>query len=176
MNSLAFLEIIKEVALDSEAQAYLKEITQNLPQDLSPDRTGYYTDETINQLFAEAARRLHEDLATKSQPVDFHTLRSSWASVLTDYHRNNNWNYPLVDRKPPRPLTEDQKNTREVAIYIWIAIQTVLVLKTAVFYFGMHSASQPSDTNSVMLVVTIVSLLATLVYFIWSRSKKEPKE
>lgn len=176
MNSVTFVETIKDVPLDNEARAYLKEILQNLPQDLAPDRPGYYTDETLQSLSAEAARRLRQDLETQPHPVDFPTLRASWAGVLTDYHRNNNWNYPLIDKKPSRPLTAEQKSAREVAIYVWIAIQTVLVLKTAVFYFGMHSASQPSETNNVMLVVTIVSLLATLVYFIWSRSKNEPKE
>ncbi len=176
MNSTAFFEITKEIPFNDEAQNYLKEIVQELSLDLSPDHPGFYSDETTRCLYSEAAHRLKVELAKQPQPVDFQTLRNTWAQVVIDYHRNNNWNYPVEAKKPKRPLTEEQRNAREVALYIFIAIQTVLVLKTAVFYFGMHSASQPSETNNTMLVVTIISLLVTLAYFIWNRSQKEPKE
>lgn len=172
MGEDIFKKILSPLQLNDEAQSYLKEIIQNLPQDLAPDRPGYYSHETNEKLYTEAAERLAQQLAAVSGTIGFAELRSVWTDIVVDYHRNNNWNYPVTDKKPEKILTQEQKTFREMWPYILIMTLGLLVLKTSFFYFGMHSAAAPSTTNTVMLVVTLVVFFGALGFFIWRKNKK----
>lgn len=173
MGEDTFKNTLSHLQLNEEARSYLKEIIQNLPQDLAPDRPGYYSHETIEKLYTDAGERLSRQLASASGIIGFEELRSAWTIVVVDYHRNNNWNYPVTDKKPEKILTQEQKTARELWPYILIMTLGLLVLKTSFFYFGMHSAAAPSTTNTVMLVVTLVAFFGALGFFIWKKNKKD---
>lgn len=176
MEQHIFLKVLENFNFTKEAQSYLQEMVENLPQDLSPGRPGYYSFETLHSLHLTAAEKLAALLNAAPSPNSFEDLRKAWAEVVIDYHRNNNWNFPVEAKKPKAPLTLEQKSAREVGAYVWLMIQTAFLLKTAVYYFGMHSASEPSTTNTVMLIVALFTTVATMFYFAWRRSRKDPKE
>lgn len=173
MGAETFKKPLSHLQLNDEAQSYLKEIVQNLPQDLTPDRPGYYSHETTDKLYADAAERLSQQLAAVPGIIGFEELRTAWTGIVVDYHRNNNWKYPVTDKKPEKILTQEQKTFRELWPYILIMTLGLLVLKTSFFYFGMHSAATPSTTNTVMLAVTLVAFFGALGFFIWKKNKKD---
>lgn len=172
METAVFRKQLSDIPLNQEAESYLKEIIQNLPQDLSPDRAGYYSLETEELLTKDAAERLAQHLKTCDKPVSFEDLRSGWNAILVDYHRHNNWNYPVQAQKPVKELTEDQKTARELWPYIWVMIQSMIILKTAVYYFGITGSADPSTSNTVMLVLAILTSFGTLGFFAWRKSRK----
>lgn len=172
METAAFRKLLSNIPLNQEAESYLKEIIQNLPQDLSPDRGGYYSVETEELLIRDAAERLAQYLKTCDTPVSFEDLRSGWNAILVDYHRQNNWNYPVQAQKPVKELTQDQKTARELWPYIWVMIQSMIILKTAVYYFGINASADPSASNTVMLIIAILTSFGTLGFFAWRKSRK----
>ncbi len=163
---------LSHLQLTQEARSFLGEMIRNLPQDFAPDRPGYYSHESRELLYAEAARRLAHRLSATSGSIDFAELRSAWTEVVVDYHRNNNWNYPVSEKKPEKILTQDQETARELWPYIWVLIQSGILLKTAVYYFGINSASEPSRVNTVMLVLALLISFGSLFFFAWRKSRK----
>lgn len=168
----AFRKPLENVPLSEDAQAYLREIIINLPQDLAPDRSGYYSLETSEKLAQQASEKLAATLSSRPQPISFEDLRSAWTDILIDYHRNANWNYPTESKKPEKALTEDQKIRRELWPYIWVLIQSTILLKTLVYYFGINASADPSPENTIMLVLALLTSLGTLVFFAWRKSRK----
>lgn len=171
MEPTAFRTTLANISFDPEADSFLQEIIQNIPQDLSPDSPGYFSHETQELLLQDAGQRLAKLLSAAPQPVTFHDLRAGWDTVLVDYHRNNNWNYPTQSQKPEKILTQDQKNSRELFSYVWMMLRSLILLKTVVYYYGMHTATEPSTYHSVLLYVSLLLLLANMVYFVWKKSR-----
>ncbi|ASD65070.1 hypothetical protein B9G79_16595 [Bdellovibrio bacteriovorus] len=171
MEATAFRTPLSGISLNKEAESYLKEIIQNLPQDLSPDRPGYYSHETKDLLLKDASERLALYLRGCPEPINFEDLRSGWNAVIVDYHRQNNWNYPTQPQKPEKKITQDQKIFKELFSYVWMMMRSLILLKTVVYYYGMHTATDPGTYHTVMLYGALLLLLANMVHFIWKKSR-----
>ncbi|MGZ3772095.1 MAG: hypothetical protein ACXVCY_08570 [Pseudobdellovibrionaceae bacterium] len=160
-----FLATLQKISLDPEAWNYLQEIQKNLNQDFRPRRGGYFSHETLQSIVNMAANKLSENLQDQPKPITFKTLREQWTAVVVDYHSHNDWGFVSQTQKPEKILSENQKTVREMLPYFGILIATAFVVKTAFFYYGMHSASQPSTENTVLTAVTIALFFGLLFYF-----------
>ncbi|UYL08506.1 hypothetical protein B9G69_015795 [Bdellovibrio sp. SKB1291214] len=158
--------------LEADAEKALAESQKNFKQDFSTSR-GFFTEADEISLREMALAKLDEELAKTPSPCkSADDVRKSWNAVVTDFHRNNYWNFQPTAEKRPRVLTQDQKTFREMFPYVWAVIQSGIVLKTAVYYFGIRSSSDPSTENHIFLYLALATSAGTLIFFAWKNFHK----
>ena len=67
----------------------------------------------------------------------------TWSSIATDFHRSGYWGFRLLSKNHPtskKPPTEEQVQTRDVRRFFWTAIQSLVVMKGIILYFGLNYA------------------------------------
>lgn len=156
-----------------EAQAYLKELEKNLKSDLAAPSGLFYSHETFADLSKTAFTKLHTRLSTQPAPIELDTLRAQWQEVVTDYYRSGCWGFQTQSQKPPKILTEDDLVRKELWPYIWVVIQSMIILKTIVYYFGIESSNDPTPLNKALLGLAIGTSAFTLIFFAWRKYRKE---
>ncbi|WP_413561036.1 hypothetical protein [Bdellovibrio sp. HCB209] len=158
--------------LDSEAQKALTETQKNFKHDFQTSR-GFFTEADEMSLREIAFKKLDDELTKLgNKTITAPELRQSWNSVVADFHRNSYWNFQPTTAKRPKVITEEKKIFWEMFPYVWAVIQSGIVLKTAVYYFGIRSSSDPSTENHIGLYVALATSAGTLIYFAWSKSRK----
>ncbi|WP_413294369.1 hypothetical protein ACLSU7_04515 [Bdellovibrio sp. HCB185ZH] len=159
--------------LDAEAQKALTETQSQFKQDFTTNR-GFFTEADETALRALALEKLDQELLKSgSAEVTASELRSAWNTVVADFHRNNYWDFQPTLEKRPKVLTQEQKTFREMFPYVWAVIQSGIILKTAVYYFGIRSSNDPSTENHIFLYLALATSAGTLIYFAFRHSGKE---
>lgn len=67
----------------------------------------------------------------------------TWSSIVTDFHRSGYWGFRLLPKNHPsskKPLSEEQVQTRDVRRFFWTAIQSLVIMKGIILYFGLNYA------------------------------------
>lgn len=158
--------------LEADAEKALTESLKNFKQDFSTSR-GFFTEFDEKSLRQIALDKLDEELAKMpSAQKSADDVRKAWNAVVTDFHRNNYWNFEPTFEKRPKVLTQDQKTFREMFPYVWAVIQSGIVLKTAVYYFGIRSSTDPSTENHIFLYLALATSAGTLIFFAWRNFHK----
>lgn len=158
--------------LDSEAEKALTEAQTNFKYDFQTSR-GFFTEEDEKTLREMALQKLDEELVKLGpKHVTAAELRQSWNSVVSDFHRNRYWNFHPTFEKRPQVMTEEKRIFWEMFPYVWAVIQSAIVLKTAVYYFGIRSSNDPTAENHLGLYLALATSAGTLIYFAWSKSRK----
>lgn len=163
---------LEDFQFTAEAQAYLKEMEKNLKVDFTPPAGRFYSYEDFEKLTQMAYEKLAEKLQQTPPPIEFSVLRDAWAAIVTDYHRSGHWGYGGQTEKPPVVLTEQQQIRREMWPYIWVVIQSMIILKTIVYYFGIKSSDDPTTENKIYLALALGTSAFTLIFFAWRKSRK----
>lgn len=147
----------------------LGEIVAQSESDLAPAGGGHWSEAD----WAEIMNRVDRNFAALVMGVnEENELRAKWSSVVTDFHRQNHWGFiPQVQRRK-KPVTEEQKRFREFVPYAWAFIQSTLIIKFAVYYFGLSAADDPSTFNLVGLIVCLGISFFSLVYFAYRHHQK----
>ncbi|QLY26825.1 hypothetical protein [Bdellovibrio sp. KM01] len=162
-----------KATLDAEAQKALTETQTQFKQDFTTNR-GFFTEADETALRAMALEKLDQELAkTGTAEINSTELRRAWNTVVTDFHHNNYWNFEPTFEKRPKVLTQEQKTFREMFPYVWAVIQSGIILKTAVYYFGIRSSSDPSTENHIFLYLALATSAGTLIYFAWKNSRNQ---
>ncbi|MFS4457972.1 hypothetical protein [Bdellovibrio sp. HCB2-146] len=164
--------LLEDFQFTKEAQSYLKEIEKNLKIDFTPPSGLYYSFEDFEKITNMAYEKLATKLAASSGPIEFSVVRDAWTEILTDYHRSGHWGFKGQNQKPPAVLTEQQQIRREMWPYIWVVIQSMIILKTIVYYFGIKSSDDPSLENKIYLGLALGTSAFTLIFFAWRKSRK----
>jgi hypothetical protein len=155
----------------AEAKVYLRDIRKNFYSDFAPPSSQYYTEETYQNLFDQAVEKLNSKLSQQDSPINFSMLREAWNQVVIDFYQNQRWGALAVREKPKVALSEDQKIFRELAPYFGLIFVVAFTVKTAFFYYGMHSASNPSTENNVWLGITLALFFSSMFFFAWKKHK-----
>ena len=163
---------LSNVPFAEEAKHHLSVIDQNFDADFSTSGRGYFSYEDQEKIQEQACRLLKEKLAEQATPILGDVLREAWAEVVADFHRQEFWGFQVQKYKSKKPLTEEQKTFRELGTYIGVLIGSMLILKTAFIYFGMHASSNPTDENIVSFVVTLILFLSILGVFLWRKTRR----
>jgi hypothetical protein len=136
--------------LEADAEKALTESLKNLKQDFSTSR-GFFTEADEASLREMALGKLDEELAkTSSVHKTAAEVRKGWNAIVTDFHRNNYWNFEPT----------------------FAVIQSGIVLKTAVYYFGIRSSTDPSTENHIFLYLALATSAGTLIFFAWRNFHK----
>jgi hypothetical protein len=67
----------------------------------------------------------------------------TWSSIATDFHRGGYWGFRLLSKNHPtskKPPTDEQVQTRDVRRFFWTAIQSLVIMKGIILYFGLNYA------------------------------------
>lgn len=164
------------LSFSPEAKAYVKEIEKNLKSDLAAPSGLYYSHETFALLGQTAFEKLQARLSGLSSPIELDVLRATWQDVVTDYYRSNAWGFQAQAQKPPKILTEDDLVRKELWPYIWVVIQSMIILKTIVYYFGIKSSDDPTPLNRALLALALGTSAFTLIFFAWRKFRKENRK
>lgn len=120
--------------------AYVTEIAKNYWSDLTTHLSTYFSNEDRLQITQKAAELLAENL--KTVPTD-----QAWPQVIRSFVQNNYWGFQQITKKPKKKQTEEQQIFWKIFKYAWAFFQSMIVLKIAVYYFGLESAENPDQTS-----------------------------
>lgn len=157
---------------DESAKKYLSIIEGNFAQDFSTSGRGYFSFDDTALIAEQAFALAQEKLGHAHPPISEQALKTCWNDVVTDFHRKKFWGFLPQAKKPIAALTEEQKTQREMWPYIWVLIQSGIILKTVVYYFGLRSSEDPTPENRVYLILALCTSASTLIFFAWRKSRK----
>jgi len=157
-----FLQIYQEHAQQNDTSPQdVKNLADVYWSDLTAHLSFYFSNEDRLKMTEKAAVLLAKN---KSE----HEFTEAWKRVLLDFNQNNYWNFRSVQKKPKVAQTEEQKIFWKLFKYTWAFFQAMVILKIAVYYFGLESASHPDQVSSIWVWIFFglsVSSLGFFAYF-----------
>lgn len=140
---------------------YWNDLTSHLPYFFS------YDDRlAITLLASEKLINFIKSDLNKSDPINRNIqLEDSWKQVLLDFNKNNYWNFQQIIKKAYVEKTEEQKIFWKLFKYAWAFFQSMIILKIAVYYFGLESADHPDQTSVVWVWIFFILSVCSLVFF-----------
>jgi hypothetical protein len=173
MKMKAFTDkYLRGLPFEPEAERYLDVIEANFADDFSTSGRGFFSLEDQAAIADKAYSMAKLRLQEVQPPISGDVLRQYWNEMVTDFHRQNFWGFSTQGQPPKKELTEEQRTTRELWPYIWVMIQSGIILKTVVYYFGIKSSNDPSPENVFFLTLALVTSAGTLIFFAWRKSRK----
>ena len=115
-------------------------LSRNYWSDLTSHLSSYFSNESRLKISEIAA----DKLSTEAQVL---SLAEAWKIVLRDFNKNQYWGFEQIKHKPKKIKTEEQKIFWKLFGYAWAFFQSMIILKIAVYYFGLESASHPDQVN-----------------------------
>lgn len=152
----------------AEGADFLKDLESNISQDLWQSAGGAWSESSENIFRATAM----EKLAKSVQGSTRENYQTAWNGVVRDFHQIY-WGEKRLLKKEKKPKTEEQKIFWELFSYIWMMLQATLVVKTAVFYFGIKSANEDSTEGKIYVTLAILFSFVSLFIFAYRKSKKD---
>jgi len=149
------------------------EIEKNIEADLFSNLGGHFNSEDL--------RRLRDQLSSQMQSRKTQDLDRSWSQiwgdVMEEFHRSKYWGLSLQrGAAPSPPPTEEQKVRRELWTYIWALVQSTIILKFVIYYFGIRAAEEHDEELKVYLYLFIGISFLSLFFFAYRKRKENPKD
>lgn len=154
--------------LSTAGESFLHKLEDSIAQDLWLSAGGYWSASSIETFRAKAMQKLAEEVQKDTREA----YESAWIHVIRDFHTNY-WGERRLSKKEKKPETEEKKIFWELFSYIWILLQATLVTKTAIFYFGIKSAQEDSDSDKIYVILAILFSFGSLGWFAYRKSKKQ---
>ncbi len=176
-SSEKFLEIIGPQIgrFDPFIQKQIQEIAQNHLLDLTSISRGYFSFETQFKITESAAMRLKDNLAAESSELDASKLQSLWVAIVRDFHSQNYWGLETVREKPKKEKAVDPVH-RELFPYIWAFVQSAIIMKVVVYFFGIRYTRDQSNENWWYITLALLTAGGSLVWFAFRHHRKMKKE
>ncbi len=75
---------------------------------------------------------------------------AAWVDVVRDFHTTEPryWGYPVVPFGHPqskKPKTESEIRSRDVIVFLWTALQSLVIIKVVIMYFGLNYSIESED-------------------------------
>ena len=152
---------------DIKFNEYVEAIAKNHWVDLTAHLNTYFSNENRLQITKNAAELLSENLKNT-------VLVQAWPQVIRDFVQNNYWGFQNITKKPKIKQTEEQQIFWKVFKYIWAFVQSMFILKVAVYYFGLESAENPNQTSVIWVWLFFSISAGSLIYFAYrNRNDKD---
>lgn len=142
---------------ENKLKEYVSTIAKNYWLDLTAHLNTYFTNEDRLQITKKAAELLSENLKTMPQ-------EEAWPSVIRDFIQHN-WGFQSISRKPKIKKTEDQEIFWKIFKYVWAFIQSMFIIKTAVYFFGIKATNDPDEMSIGWMWLFFAISTASLAYF-----------
>ena len=141
-----------------EDQEYVNQLSKCYWSDLTSHLQEYFEFAERLLITEKAAQLLAQRLPNCPQ-------ETAWSSVIRDFYENKSWGYRTVTKKPNSKKSEEQKIFWKLFKYIWAFFQSMIILKTAVYYFGLESTQHPDQVSGLWVWFFFSLSLSSLVYF-----------
>lgn len=152
---------------EAQFDDYVNDVAKNYWSDLTTHLNTYFTNEDRLKITQKAAELLSENL--KKVPLDEISSKEArteaWASAIRNFVQNNYWGFQSTTRKPKIKQTEEQQIFWKIFKYTWAFFQSMIVLKIAVYYFGLESASNPEETSVLWVWFFFSISVGSLAFF-----------
>lgn len=137
---------------------FVAAIAKNYWSDLTTHLSTYFRNEDRLKITRKAAELLSENL--KKAPAE-----QAWTLVIRDFLEKNYWGFQQIIKKPKEKLTQEQEIFWKIFKYAWAFFQSMIVLKIAVYYFGLESAQNPAQTSVLWVWFFFSISVSSLVFF-----------
>ncbi len=124
---------------NSESEAYLISVANSYWSDLTSHLAFYFSNEDRLLITQKAAIFI-------SQRSKYQSLDEAWKTIIRDFNQNDYWGFRRQLSKPKSVQTEEQQIFWKIFKYTWAFFQAMVILKIAVYYFGLESAQNPDQT------------------------------
>ncbi len=133
------------------------QISKSYWKDLTSHLVGYFEYEARLDITQKAGHLLSQNLMALPK-------EEAWAQVIRNFSQNAGWSHRTISKKPKAKKTEEQLIFWKLFKYVWVFFQSMIILKTAVYFFGLESAQYP-DQVSVHWVWFFFSISASSLIF-----------
>lgn len=150
---------------------FLNRMERQFQADFAP-ASGHWRPEDREALLREAFRRFDELRPPTAGEAE---ERKIWNDIVADFHRGGYWGrkpFPGPAPKEKKPLTEEQRRRKELLPYIWAFVQSTIIMKLVIYYFGINSADDPSLFNYIGLGLGIFISFFSLFFFAWRHHRR----
>lgn len=165
-----------------QVQDFLMSLETSIAEDLWKSRGGHWSETSIQSFRVHAIKKFCEALKSvpSNRDVTAGDLGSAWVLVVRDFHQNTHasshqgvevWGERPLPKKEKKPLTAEQRNSRKLFMYIWAMMQTAIVTKTAIFYFGLKSAEEGTVEGKIYVTLAIMTTVVSLSFFAFRNYK-----
>lgn len=161
------------------AEEFFSTKEPQLQSDLWGSLGGHWSPESIAFFKSKAFERLKKqsDILKSQDQVDVvlttEQWNALWIETIRDFHRTRGWGQVPLLKAPPKVLSEEQKQSREIFSYIWALLQAALITKTAIVYYGIKSTEEEGGTSQYWVVFWIFFSFSSLMFFAYRKSKKK---
>ncbi len=135
--------------------------------DMTAHLTSYFSHESREYITIYAAGLLKEKIKNGI------AADQAWKDVIRDFLSNNYWTQSPQIKKPEVKKTEEQKIFWHLFKYGWALFQAMIVIKIAIYYFGIEGAAHPDQTNPAWVWVFFGISLISLFAFAYRNRKDE---
>lgn len=136
----------------------VQQIVNSYWTDMTSHLSSYFSNEDRLLITKKAAELFAENSKTQD-------TTDAWKKVLLDFNQNNYWDFQQISKKPKVGQTEEQKIFWKLFKYAWAFFQSMIILKIAVYYFGLESAEHPDQTSKVWVWLFFSLSASSLFYF-----------
>ena len=149
---------IKSCQYEIKFKDFVHVIAKNYWSDLTTHLNAYFTNEDRLKITQMAAELLSEQLKINSPD-------QAWINVIRHFVQNNYWGFQTISQKPKIKQTEEQQIFWKIFKYTWAFFQSMIVLKIAVYYFGLESARDPEQTSVFWVWLFFSISVGSLAFF-----------
>ena len=135
------------------------DLSKNYWSDLTSHIRGYFTHEDREAITIKAGQKLRQEIEKGC------SLQDGWPNVIRDFIKDNQWGYSTTKKKPEKKQTEEQKIFWKLFRYAWAFFQSMVILKIAVYYFGLESAQDNSEISPIWVWVFFALSAGSLSFF-----------
>ena len=73
-----------------------------------------------------------------------------WVSIVRDFHKGEPryWGFKTVPRghkSTKKPITEEEQRRKDIITFFWSALQSLVILKGVILYFGLNYSIEGDD-------------------------------
>lgn len=144
---------------------FVRHTSTNYWSDMTAHVSEYFSSEDRLAITEKAARRLSDELKSISIHSSDEAMTQAWVRVIRNFIDNRQWGYETVRKKPKAKQTEEQKIFWKLFRYTWAFFQSMVILKIAVYYFGLESADKPDETSVIWVWLFFGLSAGSLAYF-----------
>ncbi len=125
---------------ENNLDAHIQEISKNYWLDLTAHLSTYFSNENRLKITEKAGFLFSVNLSRLS-------LEEAWPAVVRDFLANDFWGFQSQVNKPEKKKTEEQQIFWKFFKYTWAFIQSMFIIKTAVYFFGIEATAHPEETS-----------------------------
>lgn len=118
--------------------------------DLFSISSGSFSEEDRQKIRTEAESRFQRQLKLGIDP------EQAWRETVVDFHRNSYWGFEFKPGKKSGwdPVVQFPKlnsnfvRDRAARRFFWIALQSLVIMKGVIMYFGLNYSTQSAENES----------------------------